>query len=120
MRGVFTHRRSWFAQPLPSRAGFHDGYRLFRVYIPRLRLQRRAIAEAHAWFAPALLAGARGERAMANWDEDAITMMVEAGRDCLPAADPLNDRAFVDAIYLASTTAPFADRLNAGVAARAL
>lgn len=90
------------------------------AYIPRLRLQRRAVAAANAWFAPALLGGAKGERAMANWDEDALTMAVEAGRDCLPAADPLEGRAFVDAIYFASTTAPFADRSNAGIAARAL
>jgi 3-hydroxy-3-methylglutaryl CoA synthase len=106
--------------------GFHRGLQFmtgivsFGVYVPRLRLQRRAIAEANAWFAPALLSGARGERAMANWDEDAITMAVEAARDCLPAGDPLKDRASVDSIYLASTSAPFADRLNAGIAARAL
>jgi 3-hydroxy-3-methylglutaryl CoA synthase len=97
-----------------------SGILSFGAYVPRLRLQRRAVAEANAWYAPALLAGARGERAMANWDEDAITMAVEAGRDCLPVADPLNDRAFIDAIYLASTSAPFADRLNSGIAARAL
>ncbi|HTT83736.1 MAG TPA: OB-fold domain-containing protein [Rhizomicrobium sp.] len=96
------------------------GIASFGAYIPRLRLQRRAIAEANAWYAPSLLAGARGERAMANWDEDAITMAIEAGRDCLPTEDPLENRAFVDAIYLASTSAPFADRLNAGIAARAL
>ena len=57
---------------------------------------------------------------MANWDEDAVTMAVEAGRDCLPAADPIADRAFVDAVYFASTTMPFADRQNGGIAARAL
>lgn len=87
-------------------------------YIPRLRLQRKAVAAANAWFAPNL--SGKGERAMANWDEDAITMAVEAGRDCLPGADPLKSRAHVDAIYFASTTAPFADRQNAGVAAAAL
>ncbi|HEX4157972.1 MAG TPA: OB-fold domain-containing protein [Rhizomicrobium sp.] len=92
----------------------------FGGYIPWLRLQRKTVAEANAWYAPALLGAARGERAMANWDEDPITMAVEAGRECLPAPDPLIGRTFIDAIYLASTTAPFADRLNAGIAARAL
>ncbi|HEY3639389.1 MAG TPA: 3-oxoacyl-[acyl-carrier-protein] synthase III C-terminal domain-containing protein [Rhizomicrobium sp.] len=92
----------------------------FGAYIPRLRLQRKAIADANAWFAPGLRGVARGERAMANWDEDAVTMAVEAGRDSLPASDPLRERAFVDAIYFASTSAPFADRLHAGVVARAL
>jgi 3-hydroxy-3-methylglutaryl CoA synthase len=92
----------------------------FGAYIPRLRLQRKAAATANAWFAPNLMGSAKGERSMANWDEDSITMAVEAGRDCLPGADPLTARAHIDAIYFASTTAPFADRQNAGVVAAAL
>ncbi|HEX4080514.1 MAG TPA: OB-fold domain-containing protein [Rhizomicrobium sp.] len=92
----------------------------YGAYVPRLRLQRKAVAEANSWFAPGLLGTARGERAMANWDEDAITMAVEAGRDCLLATDPLRDRRFVDAVYFASTSAPFSDRSNGGIAARAL
>jgi 3-hydroxy-3-methylglutaryl CoA synthase len=95
------------------------GITSFGAYIPRLRLQRKAIGQANAWFVPAN-AGAKGERSMASWDEDTITMAVEAARDCLPAADPLTDRAFVDAAYLASTTMPFSDRQNAGIVARAL
>src|SRR5437868_11395583 len=90
------------------------------AYLPRFRLQRKAIFEANAWFAPGLRGAARGERTMANWDEDALTMAVEAGRACLPAADPLRQRKHVDALYFASTTAPFSDRSNAAVAARAL
>ena len=92
----------------------------FGAYIPRLRLQRKAVAQANTWFAPGLAGGAKGERAMASWDEDAVTMAVEAGRDCLPANDPLRDRAHVDAIYFASTSMPFSDRQNAGIVARAL
>ncbi len=95
------------------------GITSFGAYIPRLRLQRQAIGEANAWFAPGN-ARAKGERAMANWDEDSVTMAVEAGRDCLPAADAIADRAFIDAIYFASTSMPFADRQNGGIAARAL
>jgi len=90
------------------------------VYLPRLRLQRKAVFEANAWFAPGLRGAARGERTMANWDEDALTMAVEAGRNCLPGVDPLRARGHVGALYFASTTAPFADRSNAAVAARAL
>jgi 3-hydroxy-3-methylglutaryl CoA synthase len=78
------------------------------------------VAEANAWFAPGLAGGAKGERAMANWDEDSVTMAVEAGRDCLPAADPLKDRSNIDALYFASTTMPFADRQNAGIVSAAL
>ncbi len=57
---------------------------------------------------------------MANFDEDAVTMAVEAGRDCVPANDPITDRAFVDAAYFASTSMPFSDRQNAGIVAQAL
>ena len=96
------------------------GITAYGAYIPRRRLQRKAVAQANAWVAPNLVGGARGERAMANWDEDAVTMAFEAGRDCLPAADPAKDRAHVDAIYFASTTLPFADRQNAGIVAAAL
>lgn len=96
------------------------GITAYGAYIPRRRLQRRAIAQANAWIAPNLVSGAKGERAMANWDEDAVTMAFEAGRDCVPASDPVKDRAHVDGIYLASTTLPYADRQNAGIVAAAL
>lgn len=96
------------------------GTTAYGAYIPRRRLQRKAVAEANAWFAPGLLASAKGERAMANWDEDCVTMAVEAGRDCLPAVDPREGRAHIDAIYFASTTMPYTDRLNAGIVAQAL
>jgi 3-hydroxy-3-methylglutaryl CoA synthase len=96
------------------------GITAYGAYIPRLRLQRKAVAQANAWFAPGLVGGAKGERAMASWDEDATTMAVEAARDCLPATDPLKDRAHVDAVYFASTSMPFSDRQNAGIVAQAL
>lgn len=89
----------------------------YGAYAPRLRLQRSAIAKAHAWLNPALAGKAKGERTMASWDEDAITMAVEAARDCLGPGD---DRSQVNALYFASTTGPFADRLNAGIVAAAL
>ena len=53
----------------------------FGGYIPRLRLQRKAIAQANAWVAPNFMGKAKGERSMANWDEDSVTMAVEAARD---------------------------------------
>lgn len=93
------------------------GIRSWGAYVPRLRLQRSAVASANAWVAPGLAAKARGERSMCNWDEDALTMAVEAARDAL---GPDEDRSHVDALYLASTTFPFADRLNAGIASAAL
>lgn len=89
----------------------------YGAYIPRLRLSRKAVADANAWFAPQFVGKTRGTRAMANWDEDSITMAVAAARDCLGAGE---DRSHVGALLLASTTLPFADRLNAGIAVEAL
>src|SRR5574341_1140834 len=88
----------------------------FGAYIPRLRLQRKAIAAANSWFNPGLRGLAKGERTMCNWDEDTVTMAVEAARDCLTG----QDRGAVAALSLASTTLPFEDRLNAGIVLEAL
>jgi 3-hydroxy-3-methylglutaryl CoA synthase len=88
----------------------------FGAYIPRLRLQRSVIYEANRWFAPGLRGLARGERAMANWDEDVITMAVEAARDCLAA----NAQEPIATAMLASTSFPFTDRQNAGIVKEAL
>lgn len=85
-------------------------------YVPRLRLARRAIVEANAWFNPGLRSHAAGERAICNWDEDALTMAVEAARDCL-ASEGMPE---VDTLLLASTTLPFLERHNAGVVRAAL
>lgn len=97
------------------------GITAFGAYLPRLRLQRKAMAAANVWFNPGIAAQGKGERTMANWDEDAVTMAVEAARDALPnRGDPLADRRGVAALYFASTTMPFADRQNAGIVAAAL
>lgn len=87
----------------------------FGGYIPRKRLQRSAIHAANAWFTD-LGALAKGERAIADWDEDSITMAVEAARDTLMGID----RGEVRRIALASTTLPFLDRQNSGVVKEAL
>ena len=92
------------------------GIQNFGGYIPRLRLSRKAIVDAHAWANPALKAQAKSERAICNWDEDPVTMAVEAARDCLGH----NSRGEVAALYFASTSAPFDDRQNAGIVAEAL
>jgi 3-hydroxy-3-methylglutaryl CoA synthase len=57
-----------------------------------------------------------GQRSYCNWDEDSVTMAVEAARDCLQE----RDRTRVSWLGFASTTAPFADRSNAGLVATAL
>ncbi|MDI1284767.1 MAG: OB-fold domain-containing protein [Reyranella sp.] len=88
----------------------------FGAYVPRLRLNRQAAYDANKWFAPGLRGLAKGERSMANWDEDSITMAVEASRDCLTSHKAEDVRN----IYFASTTHPFKDRQNAGVIGTAL
>ncbi len=85
-------------------------------YVPKLRLDRMQICQAMGWFAPAIMAVAQGERAVCNWDEDALSMAVEASRDCLKGANKAN----IDALYLCSTTLPYADRQNAGIVKTAL
>ena len=92
------------------------GITSFGAYIPRLRLDRMAIFRNMGWFAPAVIMVAQGERSMCNWDEDALTMAVAAAKDCLTG----REKRDIDAVYLGSTTLPFADRQNAAIVATAL
>ncbi len=85
-------------------------------YLPRLRLDRMSIFQTMGWFAPAIVMVAQGERSFCNWDEDSLTMAVAASQDCLRGVN----KNTVDALYLASTTLPFADRSNAGIVRGAL
>jgi len=87
----------------------------FGVYLPWRRLSRAAAAEANRWLNPGLMSLAQGSRTMASWDEDPITLSVEAARIALEGP-----RDNVTAIHFASSTAPFADRQNAAVVAGAL
>ena len=93
-----------------------NGITSFGAYVPRLRLERTAIAAVHRWMAPSLKGLAKGERAFASWDEDAITMAVEAARDALGGSD----RGAIEALTLASTTFPYADLQNSAIAIGAL
>ena len=92
------------------------GILAYGAYIPRRRLARKSIADANAWFNPALRGQAKAERSMCNWDEDAVTMAVEAARDCLTGLA----RDQIRTLQLASTSFPFEDRLNSGIVAQAL
>ena len=92
------------------------GIKLFGGYVPRLRIERQLVAEAHKWMAPGLSAQAKGSRAFVSWDEDPVTMAVEAARDCLDGR-VVQDIA---ALYLASTSMPYADLQHASLVAGAL
>jgi hydroxymethylglutaryl-CoA synthase len=75
------------------------GIHAFGGYVPRLRLQRVSAFAATGWFASGLRGIAKGERSFCSWDEDTITMAVEAARDCLGALN----RSGVARLVLAST-----------------
>ena len=92
------------------------GITAFGAYVPRLRIDRALIADAHKWAVPGLKGQAKGARAFTSWDEDAITMAVEAARDALGKADA----ASLSALRLASTNLPYADLQNAAIVAGAL
>jgi 3-hydroxy-3-methylglutaryl CoA synthase len=83
------------------------GITSYGAYIPMLRLPLAAIN-----------GGKPGgpEKAVANWDEDAVTMAVAAAIDCLRGID----RAAVDGVVFASTSYPFKEKQAAAIVARAL
>ena len=85
-------------------------------YLPRNRLPKTVAKAANSWFAPSLRARDGERRSFANWDEDALTMAVEAGRTCIADADT----ASITRVDVASTSMPFSDRSNAGVVREAL
>lgn len=84
-------------------------------YVPRLRLERSEVFALHRWMAPGLRSLAKGQRAMANWDEDVVTMAVECARNIRNALTQN-----IGGLTLASNSLPFAERLNAGIVASAL
>jgi 3-hydroxy-3-methylglutaryl CoA synthase len=66
------------------------------------------------WLNPATLLP--GEKAVANYDEDSLTMAVAASMDCLKGVD----RDKIDGVYFASISLPYKERQNAGIIATAL
>lgn len=88
----------------------------YGAYVPRYRLDRRKIFQAMGWMDPSTAGNMKGEKAVANFDEDSITMAVAAGLDGLGGLD----RSRIDGVYFASTTMPYKERLNAGIITAAL
>jgi 3-hydroxy-3-methylglutaryl CoA synthase len=72
----------------------------YGVYIPKYRLGRDVVAK--AW-GPRYLPG---ERAVANHDEDSLTMATEAVLNCLLGIDPKT----VEGLIFASTTSPYLEK----------
>ncbi|MBV8454411.1 MAG: 3-hydroxy-3-methylglutaryl CoA synthase, partial [Deltaproteobacteria bacterium] len=74
-------------------------------YIPYRRLKRSAISAVLG------VPAGRGERAVASFDEDSISMAVEALRDALKSVPNI----MPDALFFATTTAPYGEKLNAAI-----
>ena len=71
-------------------------------YVPYFRLTRAAIG------------AGKGERAVASFDEDSVSMAVEAARDALRGGP------HVDTLVFATTSPPYAEKLNAATVQAAL
>jgi len=89
------------------------GIKSYGAHIPRFRLDRNVMQLALLFLGFAPL---RGEKAVANWDEDSVTMAVSAALDCLRD----EDSGKVDGLYFATTTPTYSLRQNAGIVAAAL
>jgi 3-hydroxy-3-methylglutaryl CoA synthase/uncharacterized OB-fold protein len=81
------------------------------AYLPLLRFERKAALAALRW--SGLGGGRDGCRAVAGWDEDALTLAVEAARVACREVTP-------DEVVFASTSAPFFERAHATLLADAL
>jgi len=77
------------------------GIKSYGAYIPYYRLERGEIAK--VWGGSAMYPG---EKAVANHDEDSITMAVEAAFDCLKGMDSKE----IDGLFFASTTSPYREK----------
>lgn len=83
-------------------------------YLPINRIDRNIIFESMGWLQQAPHMG--GEKCVANFDEDSVTMAVAAGQNCLEGCD----RDCVDGLYFATTTSPFKERRVADIIGTAL
>ncbi|MDY7018673.1 MAG: hydroxymethylglutaryl-CoA synthase [Chloroflexota bacterium] len=82
----------------------------YGAYIPLYRLSLETIA--HVWGGSV----GRGEKAVANCDEDSLTMATEAIIDCLGSVD----RESVDGLCFATTTPVYREKQNSSIIAKAV
>ncbi len=82
----------------------------YGAYIPWHRMERQKCVDAWGGF------GLPGEKAVAYFDEDSLTMAVEAARDCLGDMDS----SAIDALYFATTTSPYKEKQCASIMSLAL
>ncbi len=85
----------------------------YGVHIPFYRLDLGEISKVTGGFPQ------RGEKAVANFDEDSITMAVEAALNCLDSKNR-SDRSTIQGLYFATTTSPFKEKQAAVTISSAL
>lgn len=86
------------------------GITSYGAYIPWHRMDRQLFLQAWGGFA------IPGEKAVAYYDEDSVTLAVEAALDCLSDMDV----GKVDGLYFATTTSPYKEKLCSATMALAL
>jgi len=86
------------------------GIKSYGAYIPMYRLDLNVLSQ--VWGHQI----GHGERAIANWDEDSLTMATEAAIDCLTGMS----RKSVDGLYYATTTPVYTEKQNASIMAKVL
>jgi hydroxymethylglutaryl-CoA synthase len=79
-------------------------------HVPRYRLSGKALGS--VWGGGG--GGVGGERAVANYDEDSLTMSCEAALNALHGRDIKS----IGACFLASTSAPYAEKSSAAILLR--
>jgi 3-hydroxy-3-methylglutaryl CoA synthase len=90
------------------------GITSYGAYVPSYRINRMTIYGALGWLNPASLLP--GEKAVANYDEDSLSMAVASAMDCISGVK----REQIDGLFFATTTTPYKERQNAGMIATAI
>ena len=85
------------------------GIKSYGAYIPFYRLSRDEMAK--GWGTRSL----GGEKAVANYDEDSVTMATAAALDCVKGFD----RGVVNGLFFATTTSPYCEKQGASIIATA-
>ncbi|MFH1624434.1 MAG: OB-fold domain-containing protein [Pseudomonadota bacterium] len=86
------------------------GITSYGAYVPMYRMPLQTLAQ--TWGG----AGGKGEKAVANWDEDSLTMATESSIDCLNGMD----RSLIDGFYFATTTPAYREKQNASIIAKVI
>jgi hydroxymethylglutaryl-CoA synthase len=86
----------------------------FGGYLPLYRINRGIILKSMGWLNQASYV--KGQKCVANFDEDSLTMAVASSMNCLEG----HERRSVKGLYFATTTSPFRERGCADIIQTAL